>query len=490
MAMSEFTSQMKPAPKLQKESTSSKNENRHGLHLKPPQSHLLGLDSESPDTEEEYSDREEEYKASLNAQVHQNLTKEGYNPPRPPPFVIFRQLAKCTLDEKDSDNLKLIKEIEHEFYDEHGSAFKFIDELSRQIKDPSLQSIVTRAQMFIGRVHKGIDKASISILAPTVAPALQVRMQRYEIFCAGTWSESDHRAILSVHVDTEAKNTIFQLCTAEHGPIYITVPGVLSPEEVANRSIDALLRRLSGFAQFVDPLAVVNGAHQSLNYNYIFADSRVIRAPSGNLERLTENLMVTSTRDRLSAENTAIINSAPKTEDEYRRVFPADETATHFGAWEGEAEQWEALVRGNGFDVSAEASRQQLIEALTQKENVIVLVAHCDGKQFFMPQPPPKGSIVTTEYIREYKSAIAANRPFVYLFSCEAGRVDKLENFASVLLECGASGVVASQSILGAAEGRMFLDRITQERRGTPPIEDAWTAMSETDFREMEIFLA
>jgi hypothetical protein len=248
--------------------------------------------------------------------------------------------------------------------------------------------------------------------------------------------------------------------------------------------------RLSGFAKFVDPLAVVNGAHQSLNYNYIFPDSRIIRAPSGNLERLTENLMVTSTRDRLSAENTAIINSAPKTEDEYRRVFPADETATHFGAWGGEAEQWEALVRGKGFDVAAEASSLQLIDALTQKENVIVLVAHCDGERFFMPQPPPKGSIVTAEYIREYKSSIAANKPFVYLFACEAGRVEQLGSFASVLLECGASGVVASQSILGAAEGRMFLDRITQERRRAPPIEDVWTAMSETDFREMEVFLA
>lgn len=131
-----------------------------------------------------------------------------------------------------------------------------------------------------------------------------------------------------------------------------------------------------------------------------------------------------------------------------------------------------------------------MLTALTHKENVIVIVAHSDGESLFMLDPRPKGTQISADYLREHREEIKANSPFVYLFSCEAGNLRNLENFASTLLECGAAGVVASQSQLGAAEGRTMLRRLRDEDRGSPPIEDCWRAMRDIDFFEMEVFLA
>ena len=97
---------------------------------------------------------------------------------------------------------------------------------------------------------------------------------------------------------------------------------------------------------------------------------------------------------------------------------------------------------------------------------------------------------MSAQYLLEHRTEIAANRPFVYLFSCEAGDLRNLGNFASSLLEAGAAGVVASQRTVGSAEGRSLLRRILDERRGAPPIEDFWTAMRDTNYLDMEVFLA
>jgi hypothetical protein len=235
---------------------------------------------------------------------------------------------------------------------------------------------------------------------------------------------------------------------------------------------------------------VINGSHQGLNYNEIFLKTKVVRAPSGNTSRLSQNLQETARRDRLSADNTVIVNSAPSSREEYQRVFHEDKEARSWQTWGTEAHDWNNTVVSARFALEPERSREALLNALSQAKNVIVIVAHCDGQSLFMPAPPPDGTEVTAAYLLQHRQEIAANAPFVYLFSCEAGSQVNLNNFASTLLECGASGVVASQSVLGNAEGRTFLGRLLDDRRGSPPIQDFYRAMDEVKFREMEVFLA
>jgi len=173
-----------------------------------------------------------------------------------------------------------------------------------------------------------------------------------------------------------------------------------------------------------------------------------------------------------------------------RRAGLAEDAAgQHWGAWDEEAQRWTDTATANDFAPSAQVSREMLLNALTQQENVIVVVAHCDGESIFMPHPPPNGSQVTADYLLEHRNEIVANAPFVYLFSCEAGDLKDLRNFASTLLECGASGVIASQSSIGTAEGRTLLNRVLNEQRGAPPIADYYNAMKEVNYRDMEVFL-
>jgi len=218
--------------------------------------------------------------------------------------------------------------------------------------------------------------------------------------------------------------------------------------------------------------------------------NRVIRAPSGDLRRLLENMEETASRENLLPTNTAIINSAPTTLAEYQRVFSDDVTGTSWPVWANEASAWNTRTATAGFATAPEARREALITALEEKKNVIVIVAHCDSHEIFMPAPPPEGTKVTAEYIRSHKEAISANKPFVYLFSCTAARLLDLQNFASVLLDCGAAGVVASQTTLGSSDALGFLSRLLSDKRQPPPVEDTWRAMQETRFRDMEVFLA
>jgi hypothetical protein len=214
----------------------------------------------------------------------------------------------------------------------------------------------------------------------------------------------------------------------------------------------------------------------------------VLRAPSGDLPRLSANLATAKERPRLAPDNAVVLNSAPHDRGEYGRVFPEDRRQVGWGAWQNEASDWDAVATAPGFAPTAEASRDGVIRALSTAENVIV--AHCDGEAIFMTQPPPVGTTITGGDLLAHKAEITANRPFVYLFSCNAGDLRRMENFAGILLECGAIGVMASQTTLGGVDERGMLSRLLSDGRRAPPIEDIWSAMDQQDYFEMELFLA
>jgi hypothetical protein len=426
-----------------------------------------------------------------------DFRQRGYLPPKPFPFVEMSALnrLKRLVEEKlveDQEAYPLFMEAilnemqRNRLHTKRAEDFRA--RIAREMHAPS--SMVSRAKMFLGRIHDAIDKASISLEPPTASATLQKRMQRTELFLAESWHHEEQRGIVAIHVDEETRQTILQVGMAQHGVLYVTIPRVLRPEEIARNSIQEFLKRLQTASSTIDPLAVIDGAYQSINFNYLFGKSRVIRAPSGDTARLSANIAELSTRERLSKENTAILNSSPRSRVEYVRVMREDRAAAHWPAWDTEAAIWENTIAAAGFATTAEASRQAFIEAVSEKQNVIVIVAHCDGESLFMPHPDPDGTVITAEYLREHRDEIARNKPMVCLFSCRAGDLDNMANFASTLLECGAAGVIAFQTSLGGAEGNNMLERLLADRRGTPPIEDIWQAMRDTDFFEMEVFLA
>jgi hypothetical protein len=423
--------------------------------------------------------------------LQETLTKQGYMPPQPAPLLWRRALAavKREVLSRLSDSVfstaftALGREIEARCK----NSYRYLEQLRESLDAPF--SLLQKIMSLSTKVHKIIAQAMVGMEMPEVAPSLKKKMDEVELFLAGDWAEKKQRGVLAVHVDEESKQTILQIGVAEHGPIYITIPDVLRPEDRALKAIREMLNRLAPFSSEVDPMAVIDGSYQSLNYNEIFLNTRVVRAPSGNTKRLAQNMQTTAQRERLSPDNTEIINSVPGSREEYIGVFKEDNPA-RATQWRDEAENWNTTAVANRFAPSPEASREAMLAALTESQNVIVIVAHCDGQSIFLPAPPPDGSEVDANYLLAHREEIAANAPFVYLFSCEGGKLSNLQNFASTLLECGASGVVASQSTVGLAQGRELLSRLLDEKRDKPPIEDYFKAMREVNFLDMEVFLA
>jgi|GEM_PF-4618913 len=423
--------------------------------------------------------------------VNKTLTDQGYMPPEPSPLVMKRALNAVSSEvrsrEADPMFRGVIRSLEREVDARCFASNVLLEQITKNLA--TSPGFLQKIQNSLSGIHQSIHQATVSVELPLAAPTLQNQMREIEVFLAKDWTQETHRGVMAVHVDKLTNTTIIQIGVAAHGPVYVTIPELL-PEAEGLKSIEEILKRLAPFTGTGDPMAIIDGSHQRLNYNEIFRKVRVYRAPSGNTSRLARNLKESLTRERLSADNTVILNSAPRNEAEYLRIFPKDLKAQHWHAWGAEAQEWSETVLSKQFAVSPEASQGVVLSALTQAKNVIVIVAHCDGDSIFMPEPPPTGSIVTADYLREHQEDIAANAPFVYLFSCRAGDQSNLKNFASTLLECGASGVIASQADVGSAEGRVLLDRVLDESRGEPPLDDYFKAMQAVDYRDMEVFIA
>lgn len=450
--------------------------------------------------EEEERPQLEAYKAELHSRFEETLRGQGYVPPVPPPFLQTRALKTLVRQVREGTHdgvfHKALRAVKREIEARCKAAFAYLDQLTVSLNQPL--TLLQKIKRFASKVPGIISRAEVSVEMPERASlSLKKKMGEIDLFLAGDWAMEACGGVLSVHVDDASRSTIIQIGIREHGPLYVTIPEILWPEELALKAIPELLGRLGPFSNVVDPVVVINGSHQGLNYNEVFLNARVLRAPSGNTERLALNMQESGRRERLSPDNTAFINSVPATPEEYQRVFRPEEgdgkEVDAAEGWEtcaGEAQAWDGAVAASRFDPSREASREALVNALSESKNVIVVMAHCDGQSIFLPAPPPEGSQVDSSYLLANRERIAANAPFVYLFSCEAGKVSNLPSFAATLLECGASGVVASQTGIGSRASRVLLERILDEGRGAPPVDDYFRAMREAGFRDMEVFLA
>jgi hypothetical protein len=435
-----------------------------------------------------------EYKQQVLATFEKTKRELGYLPPHDSPLLVTRALRQAVelIRHRDTPELRAaIAETERDIEAQFGAAHGFVKRLREKLAEPeSLLQRLRRAVPLPQNVDELVNKATISLDVPKVGtPALAHRMHDIEMFLGEAWTTESHRSVLAVHIDKTGPTTILQIGIAEHGPLYICLPGLLVPEQLAQASIYELVRRLEPFRELADPMAVIDGGHQGINYNPLFKSARVIRAPSGDMSRLAANLSTTRARARMEPMNTAIINSAPTTAQEYVAVFEDDPAAVRWPRWGGVAAQWTGAAARDGFAVGPDASREAMLTALTTSENVIVVMAHCDGQRLFLPHPPPTGTDVTAEHLRQRRDDITKNKPFVLLFSCHTGQMAGVMSFAEVLLECGAAGVVAAQGTVGAS-ALDYLTRLLSQQRGTPPIEDVWKAMRDTNFYEMEAFLA
>lgn len=421
--------------------------------------------------------------------------------------------------------LRATNTLKNQITDEHGEGWEqLIDELAEKYsasktfsyaindtmeKRPLVLHVISRFSPEIADLLEGVDgllnKANLSMYMPPASNKIINLMRDFELLLARDWrTDEPKRGIFTIHEDIESQTTIIQLGIAEYGCLYLTLPGIIEPRKKAMQSLMTLLGRLEPFTSEVDPLAIINGSLQHVNYNAFFPNKRIIRATSGNINRLINNSKIIETREQLTPQNTIIFNSTPSTLGEFQTTFPNRRNDVAWEAWRDEAADWENSIANASFASASNVSKESVVNALSTKENVIVIVAHCDGDNIYMQDPRPNGTIVTSEYLLQHKEQISTNKPFVYLFSCEAANLTNMGNFtssepsehidmgnfASTLLECGVAGVVAPQKSVFPDDSRIFFTRIIGRHRKAPPLEDFWSAMKSESFYDMEVFLA
>jgi hypothetical protein len=444
-----------------------------------------------PEPQSQKSTRKELYSAQLQQKLNALLHQAGDPSSELSPLARMRIVRLLVQSERQSDLVNQhcaeISAFEAEQARQVEGSLSYLDKVRQSLDANGLKGLM---RALLAPHAKNVGEVSVSLEMPEVSAALQEKMLHIETFLGRRWAQGEKRGVLAIHTDEQTQTTVIQVGIAAHGPIYIQVHRILRPEDIAAQSLGEFLEGIGPFRGDVDPLAIINGTYQQINFSRIFHMSRVVRAASGNTGRLEHNLAETAKRERLSPENTAIINSAPASQQEYVRVFPQDRAAQNWGAWAAEARGWEQVSRVAGFSQSPQASEAQLLQALTQTKNVIVIMAHCDGESIFLPEPPPNGTQVTAGYLREHKREIGANAPFVYLFSCHGGDVKNLQNFASILLDCGASGVVAAQGQIAGAMGQSLLTHLLRKDRGAPPMADFQNVARHTGIHDMEVYLA
>jgi len=276
-----------------------------------------------------------DYQHPSNLEVHQ-----------PEPQVDVEQVQEHHRDSKVTEAISLSNDI-------IANDSKASHDSLRRMKESVQANIMAQVKIWWQGLDRIINQASISFHMPNVSASMKENMLKIEHFLVQPWRDEQRRGILAIHVDHENKQTILQIGTAEYGPIYITVPKVIRPEDVAVNSMRALLTRIEPFQEVVNPMAVMDGdkSYHKLNFSEIFMKSRVIRAPSGNTTRLATNLTITAKRERLSAKNTVIVNSMPATKQEYESMRLSRK---NWFAWRNEAQDWNATVARTQFATTPE----------------------------------------------------------------------------------------------------------------------------------------
>jgi len=142
---------------------------------------------------------------------------------------------------------------------------------------------------------------------------------------------------------------------------------------------------------------------------------------------------------------------------------------------------------GSGTTV---ASKARFLEALQKKQLSIVIVAHSDGLTIRLPD----GGSITAADLTAVHEQIRANRPLVFLFSCDTARTIGASSFAKILLDQGARAVIAPVTKIAAKEAVGVIESFVRSVTGKSKpgsLERAFeNANTETGSRAMEVWIA
>jgi hypothetical protein len=245
----------------------------------------------------------------------------------------------------------------------------------------------------------------------------------------------------------------------------------------------AVIDKLRNYATVM----VADGDLINLNHRSYLPNRRLLRSFSLNTEAIAENGSAWSKGTPVALNSIEVLDGMPSTEEHLRAVgLPTDE-APAWAELRGSLDDALRPLMGSGTSV---ASKARFLEALQTKQLSIVIVAHSDGLTIRLPD----GSSITTADLAAVREHIRANRPLVFLFSCDTARTIGTSSFAKILLDQGARAVIAPVTKIAAKEAIGVIESFVRSVTSTSKpgsLERAFEkANTETGSRAMEVWIA
>jgi hypothetical protein len=332
-----------------------------------------------------------------------------------------------------------------------------------------------------------LGQAKITSSPEPIGNATRQKINRAARFLTSRWSDkidAELQGLFSVYQDQEAQQTIIQVAGGQAGSLFITLPGLLDPMEVARHVLEALRGVLSDALSPSDPVVVLNGAFPDVNMKEMLSGRVVVRSRSEQTEPLSQRIAILYERAPLIPENTTILSAMPTSAEDLARMR-LDPGAADL--WNDVTPAYARIVADRGFApaLTVQSTAPDFLRALERKENVIVLVAHAQSDRLYFPD----GSEVRPSDIEAMRDGIARNKPVVYLLCCETAQYSMVNTISETLLRCGAAAVVAPQETVQPDRSRGLLSHFLAQAARQTPIAGLREAEAATRNYSMETWL-
>lgn len=318
-------------------------------------------------------------------------------------------------------------------------------------------------------------------------------------FVRRRWAQNvklKNQATIAVHRDVAGGRTVVHLDSASMGTAFITIP-YLPDTGVFRKVISAMRSVLGLLCGSREPIVVLNGDHQEINYKKLLPNRVILRSRSSEVKNLPDRINEVQSRSEITPENTEIIGGIPASQSQLAAVLEGDDSKAReekardeWDLWQGMNSAWRKSVKRAGFASNQGSDpKEAALEALQSKQNVIIIYAHSDGERIFFPLPEPDGSVLSGADLEPVKQQISTAKPIVYLLCCRTGQASDVSRFARRLLEVGAAGVVAPQTDIQAHRSHRFFKLLLKIGRSLGPLLALRKAERRSRYRELETWI-
>ncbi|MBI5823906.1 MAG: hypothetical protein HZB18_07765 [Chloroflexi bacterium] len=193
-------------------------------------------------------------------------------------------------------------------------------------------------------------------------------------------------------------------------------------------------------------MLISSGNIQGVSFQSLFPNKIPLIAENVDEVRIRRNVELLRTPQGFDAENARAINGIPRPEE-----------TSNPDAWYSDNDQtWQAQFDKLFTGIPSQtATSEQVRKVLLEKPLVLIVVAHSDGQDIYLPD----GTRFNPQSLsQEERDKIAENKPLVILLSCETAVRERGEaSFAQKLLESGPRVVIAPNGTIRVKDAHAIL---------------------------------